>query len=162
MRFLLALAAAAAPLLGQMSGQMSGQLGSFDQPIKLRQYVSYVAESQTVPAGKHAELELRFHVIDGYHVNSHHPASDLLIPTALDLQAATGVKVGEAVYPSGQPYKVGDDTLDVYAGDFTVHLPVVAVAGEHSIDGDLKYQACNRAACYPGKTLHMRVLFTAR
>ncbi len=138
------------------------QIGGFDQPVKARQYVSYVAESQTIPAGKPVELELRFHVMDGFHVNSHRPASDLLIPTALELQAASGVRVGEAVYPSGVPYKVGDDTLDVYTEDFTVRLPVTASAGEHSVDGDLKYQACNRAACYPGKTLHVRVLFTAR
>ena len=138
------------------------QMGSFDQPVKLRQYVSYVAESQTIAAGRPVQLELRFHVVDGYHVNSHRPGSDLLIPTTLDLQAASGARVGEAVFPAGAPYQVGEDTLDVYTGDFTVRLPVTATAGEHSIDGDLTYQACNRAACYPGKTLHVKVLFTAR
>ena len=72
------------------------------------------------------------------------------------------MKVGEAVYPAGSSYQVGTDTLDVYTGAFTVRLPVTAAVGEHEVDGELSYQACDRAACYPGKTLKVRVLFTAR
>ena len=46
----------------------------FDQtPVKARQYVTYVAESETVRAGRPVELELRFEVRDGFHVNSHTP-----------------------------------------------------------------------------------------
>jgi hypothetical protein len=45
----------------------------------------------------------------------------------------------------------------VYAGDFTVKLPVVAAAGEHTVEGSLKYQACDNAACYPPKTLPVKV-----
>jgi DsbC/DsbD-like thiol-disulfide interchange protein len=131
-------------------------------PVRARQYVTYVAESVTVKAGKPEELDLRFQVRDGFHVNSHRPASELLIPTGLKLEPAAGVKVGAADYPAGQSYKVGADTLSVYTGDFLVRLPVTAAAGEHAVDGELTYQACDRAACYPGKALKVRVLFTAR
>ena len=41
-------------------------------------------------------------------------------------------------------------------------LPVVAAAGEHTIDGSLRYQACDNAACYPPKTLPVQVVFTAK
>jgi DsbC/DsbD-like thiol-disulfide interchange protein len=157
-----------AVLLAAMSlrltvGLASGQdLGSFDQPVRVRQYVAYVAESQVVAAKKPTQLELRFHVKDGFHVNSHTPSSELLIATGLSLQAATGVTVGEAQFPAGTAYQVGNDTLGVYTGDFTVRLPVTAAPGDHAIDGELKYQACDRAACYPAKTLRVKVLFTAR
>ncbi len=134
----------------------------FDQPVRGRQYVAYVAESQTVAAGKKVELELRFHVNEGFHVNSHVPASELQIPTGLALERVEGVKVGEASYPAGKAYKVGDDTLNVYTDDFMVTVPVTATAGEHAVDGELKYQACDRAACYPPKTLKVKVLFTAK
>ena len=113
-------------------------------------------------AGKKVELELRFHVNDGFHVNSHAPSSELQIPTGLALERVDGVKVGEAVYPAGKAYKVGDDTLNVYTDDFMVAVPVTATPGEHAVDGELKYQACDRAACYPPKTLKVKVLFTAR
>ena len=134
----------------------------FDQPVRGRQYVTFVGESQTVAAGKKVELELRFHVTDGFHVNSHAPASELQIPTGLALEQVDGVKVGVAAYPAGKAYKVGDDTLNVYTDDFMVKVPVTATAGEHEVDGELKYQACDRAACYPPKTLKVKVLFTAK
>ena len=66
-----------------------------DAPAKPKSYVTYTAEAQTVPAGKHAVLQLRFQLMPGFHVNSHTPKSDTLIPTALTLQPAAGVKAGE-------------------------------------------------------------------
>jgi Disulphide bond corrector protein DsbC len=136
-----------------------------DAPVKAKSYVVYAAESQTVPADKSAVLELRFHVMDGYHVNSHTPKSELLIPTALKLDVADGVKQGTLQYPAGKTYSFSFDPtekLDVYAGDFTVKLPVVAAAGEHTVNGTLRYQACDNAACYPPKALPVQVLFSAK
>ena len=143
---------------------MQPQSGSFDQP-KPKGYVVFAAEQQTIPAGKQAALELRFHVVDGYHVNSHTPKSELLIPTRIEFQPANGVKAGPAEYPAGHPYSFSFDPnekLDVYAGDFTVRLPVVATPGEHTILATLRYQACDNAACYPPKSVPIQILFTAR
>jgi hypothetical protein len=103
--------------------------------------------------------------MEGYHVNSHTPKSDFLIPTTLKLDAADGVKAGATEYPAGKMYSFSFDPtekLDVYAGDFTVKLPVVAAAGDHTVSGVLRYQACDNAACYPPKTLPVQVLFTAK
>ena len=136
-----------------------------DAPVKAKSYVVYAAESQTAPVGKSALLELRFHVLDGYHVNSHTPKSELLIPTVLKLDAADGVKAGTLQYPAGKLYSFSfepTEKLDVYAGDFTIKLPVVAAAGEHTVNGTLRYQACDNASCYPPKTLPVQLVFTAK
>ena len=139
-----------------------------DLPVMAKSYVMYVAEPQNVSAGKKAVLEMRFHVMDGFHVNSHRPKSELLVPTELTLNAADGVKAGAIEYPAGTMFSFGfdpndsNDKLDVYTGDFTVKLPVVAAAGEHTIAGTLKYQACDNKACYPAKTLPVQVLFRAK
>jgi hypothetical protein len=138
---------------------------NMETPDKPKAYVFYAAESQSIVAGKHALLELRFHMLPGYHVNSHTPKSELLIATALTLQPATGVQAGSLSYPAGQPYSFSfdpTDKLDVYAGDFTIKLPVVAAAGQHVVDGSLRYQACNNASCYPPRTLPVKVVFTAK
>ena len=45
---------------------------------------------------------------------------------------------------------------------FTVKVPVVAAAGEHTVDGSLRYQACDNAACYPPKSLPVQVVVTAK
>jgi hypothetical protein len=140
------------------------QLG-MDAPAKPKAYVLYAAESQTVAANKPAAIELRFKIVQGYHVNSHTPKSQLLIPTVLTLQSANGVKAGALEYPAGKPYSFSfdpTDKLDVYAGDFTVKLPVVAAAGDHTLDGSLRYQACDNASCYPPRTVPVKVIFTAK
>ncbi|MBV9608083.1 MAG: hypothetical protein JO187_00875, partial [Acidobacteria bacterium] len=37
----------------------------------------------TVYPGKPAQVQMKFRVADGYHINSNKPGSELLIPTAL-------------------------------------------------------------------------------
>jgi DsbC/DsbD-like thiol-disulfide interchange protein len=139
----------------------SAQMDSSGKP---KSYVTYAAEPQTVPAGKPASVQVRFHVVDGYHVNSHTPKSELLIPTTLRLEPAGGVTAGTMQYPAGKMFSFSFDPtekLDVYAGDFTVKLPVTAAPGDHVVNGTLKYQACDNAACYPPRTLPVQVAVTA-
>lgn len=142
------------------------QLGELNAPAaKTRSYVVFAAEQQVVRAGKRNVLELRFQVVDGFHVNSHTPKSELLIPTKLSLQPAAGVKVEPLVYPAGSSYSFSFDPsekLDVYSGAFMVELPVTAEAGRHTINGMLHYQACDHAACYPPKDLPVQVVFVAK
>ena len=78
--------------------------------------------------------------------------TDYLIPTALKLDPTEGVTPGTLEYPAGKEYSFSFDPkekLDVYSGDFTVKVPLVAAAGEHTVLGTLRYQACDNAACYP-------------
>jgi Disulphide bond corrector protein DsbC len=136
-----------------------------DAPAKPKAYVLYAAEPETVAAGKHAVVELRFHVVEGYHINSHTPKSEWLIPTVVKLDAADGVTAGTVEYPAGKEYSFSFDPkekLDVYSGDFTVKVPVVAAAGEHTVAGTLHYQACDNAACYPPRNLAVKAVFTAK
>jgi DsbC/DsbD-like thiol-disulfide interchange protein len=142
------------------------QPGNLDAPApKPKAFVLYAAEPQNVAAGKRSMLELHFRVVDGFHVNSHTPKSELLIPTQISLQPATGVKAEPLQYPAGTSYSFSFDPtekLDVYSGAFTVKLPVVADAGAHTVDGTLRYQACDHAACYPPRSLPVQVIFTAK
>ena len=142
------------------------QIGNLDAPApKSKSYVVYAAEQQNIAAGKRSVLELHFQVVDGFHVNSHTPKSELLIPTQILLQPAAGVKADAVEYPAGTSYSFSVDPsekLDVYTGAFTVKLAVVAEAGTHTIDGTLRYQACDHAACYPPKSLPVQVIFTAK
>ena len=161
---MLASAAALVALAISPALTASAQL-NMNAPAKQKAYVVYAAEPQTIAAKKPATLELRFQVINGYHVNSHTPKSDFLIPTVVTLQPVAGVKTGELEYPHGSPYSFSFDPgtkLDVYAGSFIVKVPVVASAGEHTLEGTLKYQACDNASCYPPRTVPVKVLFNAK
>jgi hypothetical protein len=153
-------------LAGLLFASPGWQVGSLDAPApKPKSYVVYSAEQQVVTAGKRSVLELHFRVIDGFHVNSHTPKSELLIPTQIVLQPTAGVKAEALEYPAGTSYSFSFDPsekLDVYSGAFTVKVPVVADAGTHILAGSLRYQACDHAACYPPKSLPVEVPFTAK
>lgn len=155
------LLALAATLLS--ASQDFGSLDEVRSPSK--QYVAYAAEQQVIPIGKVSMLELRFRVEDGFHINSHNPRSELLVATRVEVQPNPGVKLAGAQYPVGKAYSfrfAPREKLDVYTGDFTVKLPVVATAGTHELKGELRYQACNQAACYPVRTLPLQVILTAK
>lgn len=148
------------------SRTLAAQMGNLDaSTAKPKSYVIYAAEPQSVKAGKRSVVELHFRVIDGFHVNSNTPKSELLIPTKIALQPAAGVKTETIEYPAGKAYSFSfepGEKLDVYSGAFTLKLPVVAGAGTHIVDGTLRYQACDNAACYPPKSLPVQVMFTAK
>jgi DsbC/DsbD-like thiol-disulfide interchange protein len=132
---------------------------------KPKQYVTYAADQQNLAAGKRSVMEVQFRVAEGYHVNSHTPKSELLIPTKLTLDPAAGIKASPAEYPAGTSYSFSfepGEKLDVYTGAFTVKVPVVAEAGQHTINGVLHYQACDNAACYPPKSLPVQLAVTAK
>ena len=114
----------------------------------------------TLTRGKPGTVELRFHVNAGFHVNSNTPKSEFLIPTALRLDAPTDIVVGKITYPAGEemsfPFSP-DEKLSVYTGEFpltvVVHPLTGVLPGKYILRGELKYQACDNAACYPPKKL---------
>lgn len=110
--------------------------------------------------GKTATVPLSFNVAGGYHINSNHPKSEYLIPTALKVEATTDIIVRKVAYPDGLDMSFAfapDEKLNVYTGDFKVNVVVQplrsVVPGKYVIRGSLKYQACDNAACYPPKNL---------
>lgn len=113
-----------------------------------------------VVQGKPTTVPLVFRVASGYHINSNQPKSEFLIPTALKVEANTDIVIGKITYPEGQDMSFAfapDEKLNVYTGDFTVDVLVhpmhTASTGKYMIRGTLKYQACDKVACYPPKQL---------
>jgi hypothetical protein len=110
--------------------------------------------------GKSAAVTLNFRVAKGFHINSNHPNSELLIPTALKLDPPTDLSLGNIQYPAGEQLSFAfapDEKLSVYTGDFSVQATARTIgairAGNYRVRGELKYQACDNSACYPPKSL---------
>jgi len=109
-----------------------------------------------ITRGKAGTVELHFRIGSGFHINSNTPKSEYLIPTTLKLNAPTDIVVGRVTYPPGQeasfPF-APDEKLSVYGGDFTLAVMIRPLAhvlpGKYALHGELKYQACDNAACYP-------------
>ncbi len=106
------------------------------------------------------KVELNFRVSSGFHVNSNAPKSEFLIPTALKMDLPTDIVLGKIEYPPGQdltfPFSP-DESLSVYTGDFTITLNVhplkSVIPGKYVMHGVLRYQACDKAQCFPPKAL---------
>lgn len=105
-------------------------------------------------------VNLNFRVASGFHINSNTPRSEFLIPTALKMDLPTDIVLGKIGYPEGKdlsfPFSP-DEKLNVYSGDFTISLIVhplhSVVPGKYVMHGNLRYQACDNAQCFPPKNL---------
>lgn len=140
---------------------MSLALAAGAQDLSLKQgKVAHVTAAPistvTVRAGTAAQVDLPFRVAPGFHINSHQPGSDLLIPTAVHLNPPTDIAVEKVTYPKGEDLSFSfapDQKLNVYQGDFEVTAMVSptrnTTAGRYRVHGMLKYQACDDRACYP-------------
>jgi hypothetical protein len=110
--------------------------------------------------GSAGKATLQFHITPGFHINSNQPSEEYLIPTALKMDAPTDIVVGRILYPAGQNITLPfapDLKLNVYSGEFTLLVTVrplsTVLPGKYALRGSLRYQACDKAACYPPKNL---------
>jgi hypothetical protein len=130
-----------------------------------KDHVALLSDTVDVMSGKEQVVELRFRVDPGFHINSHTPKDELLIPTVLKLDTANGLRVLDEQYPAGAAFRleVGDgETLDVYQGEFRVMVRMVVPKGATDLVGSLRYQACDHAACFPPRTLPVKVAVVAK
>ncbi|MDE3188282.1 MAG: disulfide bond formation protein DsbC [Acidobacteriota bacterium] len=128
-----------------------------DRSVAKSNAVEYLYPEQvTVPAGKPSAIEMHFRIAHGLHINSHTPKDDFLIPTVLSVPASSGVRLENATYPPGVDFTLPIDPktkLSVYTGDFTIFTRIVAQRGNHLVQAQLRYQACDNNACMPPKTV---------
>jgi len=117
-------------------------------------------EQVTVPAGKASDVALHFRIAQGLHINSHTPKDEFLIPTTFSIPEGAGVRLKEASYPAGAEFTLPLDPknkLSVYTGEFVIQTRIVAAAGNHLVEGKLHYQACDKNACMPPKTIPVAI-----
>lgn len=113
-----------------------------------------------ISKGKANTVRLEFQISSGFHINSNKPSAEYMIPTVLRLDPPTDIVVGKITYPAGEEMSfpfAPDEKLSVYTGDFTLAVMVRPLSsvlpGRYEFHGQMRYQACDHAACYPPKTL---------
>jgi|CZKL01.1.fsa_nt_gi hypothetical protein len=117
-------------------------------------------EQVTIPSGKTTAVALHFRIADGLHINSHTPSENYLIPTEFSVPSESGVRLKTATYPAGINFTLPLDPqtkLNVYTGEFTIQTRLVATAGDHLVEAKLHYQACDKSACMPPKTIKVPI-----
>lgn len=144
----------------------SAAAGTSSVESKKLQAVQYLFPEQvSVVAGKDSVVDLHFKVIPGMHINSHTPREKSLIATRLIVAEGPGIKVSAVEFPAGSDYTLAalpKDKLSVYSGEFVVRAHIQAAAGQHLLEGGLRYQACDTNSCYPPREAPIAVDVIAR
>lgn len=149
--------AVALSLAALSTGAQSPLVDSSSRSITKTSTVEYLFPEQiSVPAGKASPVALHFRIAQGFHINSHTPKEEYLIPTTFSIPADSGVQLASATYPAGTEFTLPvdpDTKLNVYTGEFAIQTHIVAARGNHLVNASLRYQACDNNACMPPKTI---------
>jgi Disulphide bond corrector protein DsbC len=118
-------------------------------------------------AGGSSNLELDFRIGADFHINSNKPKADYLIPTVLKLNPSEPVALADVKYPAGEEMSFAfspNEKLSVYSGDFAINTmwkaPANAEPGTYPVKGELRFQACDRSACYPPRSIPVQFQVT--
>ncbi len=119
-----------------------------------------VYRAQTPPPEGTAELTVELDVSRGWHINSHQPLDEFLIPTTVDLAENPHWEIGSVSYPPGKQVGLSfsDGPVSVYEG--TVEMPVILRAtGEPTPRTPIKllvtFQPCNANSCIVPETVEL-------
>lgn len=95
---------------------------------------------------KVGEIEFRFTVADGWHINAHLPLDDYLIPTSLAIEGATS---NETKYPASvlKSLSFNDAPLALYEGSFAIHTEKSGERDGSPTEARLTFQACSDEVC---------------
>ncbi len=139
-----------------LCGAAAAQAPSGPPPGKGK--LALVPERTAFEAGGEAGLAAVLTIDRGWHVNSHRPSFEYLIPTTLELTPPAGWEVLSIEYPEGElkTFAFESEPLSVYEGRVAIlaRLAVPADAGgaaplEAPVRARLRYQACDDRSCLP-------------
>ena len=113
------------------------------------------ADADRLVPGKSFRLAVVADIKAGWHVNSHTPKEDFLIPTVVKLKPAPGLAFSAVTYPKHKETKFSfsDQPLAVYEGRAIFLVPGTvdanAAPGPRTLTAVISYQPCNDNQCLP-------------
>jgi len=125
-------------------------------------------EVPTVRAGESITLRATVTIKPGYHVQANPVLNPALKPLLLTVQTPPFIRAGAPVYPQAERLRLlgSDEDLVIYDGTFVVEQPVSvnkgSPSGETTLDGSLRYQACDDRRCLMPRTLPVRFRLRVR
>ena len=119
------------------------------------------ARQVKVKQNRESNVVLRVTVKDGFHVQAARVTNDL-IPTTIHVKSLDGVTFLSPELPPSKKFSLEgtDDFLDVYDGRFEIRIPVRVSdvsKGRYSLEGELRYQACDARRCFFPRTVPFAV-----
>jgi len=131
------------------SAQAFCQFGLQEDLINIKTYQSF----DKVYTSSEFKMAIEIDVDEGWHINSHKPYDDYLIPTEVILPENPNFTLQKVAYPEPHDFKLAfsEEPLSVWEGKvFFGALVKVAEnlePGEYQLIVELNYQACNDMSC---------------
>jgi hypothetical protein len=121
-----------------------------------------LAVASLTPAAGGFDLAVDLEIRDGWHLNSHRPLQEELIPTLLGVDGGRGDwRLGEVVYPEGEEVRLSfqDEPLSVYQGRTRLTARLSGSGGETApvVPVRLRIQACDDRVCLRPEELVLEV-----
>ena len=112
----------------------------------------------SVASGGRTRLALSVALPEKLHVQSDRPRDPSLIPTVLTVETPPGVRVTNLIYPEASDFTLEGETepLAVFDNRFVVGAEIElergVAAGDLTIPGRFRYQACDDKVCFQPRT----------
>jgi len=125
------------------------QMGVQKDLVKIQSYQSF----DKVYPGTEFKIALEVQVAEGWHINSHEPYDEYLIPTSLTIVENPNFRLKKVAYPEPHDLKLAfsESPLSVWEGTVykgaLVEVDSNLTPGTYPLVVDLEYQACNDISC---------------
>jgi thiol:disulfide interchange protein DsbD len=116
-----------------------------------------------IPAGHELKIALRLTIAHDWHLNSHTPTFDYLIPTDFEILPREGVIVTDIQFPKGekQKFEFAEQPIDVYSGTVTIFASLRLSSrfspGTDTLLAKLRVQSCNDHVCLAPSTISVSI-----
>lgn len=112
-----------------------------------------IGPAEPFKPGAERTIFIEITIYPPFHINSHLPLDESLVPTSIDFRTQEGIRVVKVEYPAGELKKFifSESPLSVYEGTARI-AATLAVASDFSapevrVEGSLGYQACDNNSC---------------
>ncbi|MDI6687676.1 MAG: protein-disulfide reductase DsbD family protein [Desulfobacterales bacterium] len=117
-------------------------------------HVEAYASHKRVNSGKSFHIIITANIKQGFHINSHKPLDEFLLPTVLRFNETKGIAFGSVCYPKPKQvlFPFSPNHLSVYDGKISIFAEGKVSrnisSGDINVSGIFTYQACNDQMCF--------------
>jgi DsbC/DsbD-like thiol-disulfide interchange protein len=118
----------------------------------------------TSAPGKKFTLTFTVMIAKGWHINSHTPYQEYLVPTSITVTSAQPLTVAVMTYPAGSDFEFAGETLSVFEGTIKlkadITIPKKTKPGKCDLTIKLRFQACDGKSCLAPEEVAAKVPVT--
>ncbi|MCJ8345163.1 hypothetical protein MJH12_06465, partial [bacterium] len=101
---------------------------------------------------------LQIEIEEGWHINSHEPLQDYLIPTSIINNSKDLIKIGEFEFPESRIVEMefAEEEIDIFEGTFEIKIPITFLKEESNFELVFSTQACSDEECMAPEKLKLQ------